>query len=281
MDFITYTEQLGLGIDDEYKQQSFLNKMYNFISNSKIELSHSEEAVFASEIGMRYRPRYTNDVYQYLIEELSNVWHYIDAYREFRYKLATIVTLVNYLSKRERIEDFNIVYGWMKYALETSHILYQEESYDGEVFIFPKGDHLLDKGEILTPLKLLDDYPESKQSFIVALKEYNDLDESNASAVADQFRKALESFFQEFFDSNKSLENFKSEYGSFLQRNGIPSELSSNFVSLLNSYTNYNNNYAKHHDKTSKLALEYLLYETGNIIRLLISLKDNEMTGKS
>ena len=33
------------------------------------------------------------------------------------------------------------------------------------------------------------------------------------------------------------------------------------------------NNYAKHHDKTSINVLEYIMYQTGNIIRLLITLK--------
>ena len=72
------------------------------------------------------------------------------------------------------------------------------------------------------------------------------------------------------------MENYKSGYGGFLKDHGIPAELANNFQTLLDSYTNYNNNYAKHHDKTSLNALEYLLYQTGNIIRLLITLKNGE-----
>ena len=36
--------------------------------------------------------------------------------------------------------------------------------------------------------------------------------------------------------------------------------------------------YAKHHDKTELNVLEYLMYQTGNIIRLLITLKQAEPT---
>ena len=36
------------------------------------------------------------------------------------------------------------------------------------------------------------------------------------------------------------------------------------------------NNYAKHHNKTSRNVLEYIMYQTGNIIRLLITLKQEE-----
>ena len=38
------------------------------------------------------------------------------------------------------------------------------------------------------------------------------------------------------------------------------------------------NGYAKHHDKTELNVLEYLMYQTGNIISLLITLKQAEPT---
>jgi len=40
--------------------------------------------------------------------------------------------------------------------------------------------------------------------------------------------------------------------------------------------TNFMNGYAKHHDKASKKVLEYIMYQTGNIIRLLVTLKERE-----
>lgn len=40
------------------------------------------------------------------------------------------------------------------------------------------------------------------------------------------------------------------------------------------------NNYAKHHNKTSKNVLEYIMYQTGNIIRLLITLNQEEHVEK-
>lgn len=94
------------------------------------------------------------------------------------------------------------------------------------------------------------------------------------STVADLFRKALEAFFQCFFGCGKSLENMKSEYGEFLKEHGIPSEISGNLETMLKMYANFMNNYAKHRDKTSDQALEYLMYQTGNTIRLCIRLRD-------
>ena len=48
------------------------------------------------------------------------------------------------------------------------------------------------------------------------------------------------------------------------------------FNFLLQAYTSFMNNYAKHRDATSNRLLEYLMYQTGNIIRLLITLKQGE-----
>lgn len=52
--------------------------------------------------------------------------------------------------------------------------------------------------------------------------------------------------------------------------------ISGNFETLLQAYTSFMNNYAKHRDATSNRLLEYLMYQTGNIIRLLITLKQGE-----
>ena len=97
-----------------------------------------------------------------------------------------------------------------------------------------------------------------------------------ASDVADLFRKALETFFQEFFKSGSSLENLLSEYGTYLKDKGVPSKLSGDLKRITDSYAHFMNDYAKHHDKTSIDVLEYIMYQTGNIIRLVITLNQKE-----
>lgn len=72
------------------------------------------------------------------------------------------------------------------------------------------------------------------------------------------------------------MENCKAEYGKYLKDNGVPSEVSNNLETLLQAYTNYMNNYAKHTDKAKINVLEYLMYQTGNIIRLVIMLNQEE-----
>lgn len=276
MDFITYSEKLGVGFDDTYKQQFFLNVMFNYINGSSIEFPSSYEQAYVSQIGLAYRPIHTNDIRHLLIESLGNIWSYINRFKGFKSKLSAIVMLVNFFKKIGNDRDYGELFESLTSALDLAHIAYQLEEDEDGVFVFPKGDSFLDDGEVFKPLMLLDGFPKTRECFIAALKMYNDIDDSNASRIADQFRKTLERFFQEFFKADKSLEHFKSEYGTFLKEKGMTKELAGNFESILQAYTNFNNNHAKHKETTSKLVLEYLLYETGNIIRLLITLQEEK-----
>ena len=143
---------------------------------------------------------------------------------------------------------------------------------DDGCFIIPKGAYELDEKNINIPFEWLKAYPSARTAMENALKAYSNMD--NPSQVADLFRKTLETFAQEFFDKNASLENLKSVFGQFFKSKGVPQELSSNLETTLQMYTNYMNNYAKHHDKTERKYLEFIMYQTGNIIRFVISLTD-------
>lgn len=275
MDYITYMEKLGLCFFDTDKQNIFLSNIRNYICDiAKIDFPYTAESVYASKLGVETFSLVT-PLGQRLYPGFNRTWNYIRSFEHFEEKLAAIVVLCNFLNELKIPAAQNFKRKICS-SLESAHILYQVYDDEDGIFIFPKGNELLDKGEVEEPLSLLDSFPTSKKAFIKALKMYHDANSETASIVADQFRKALETFFKEFFCSDKSLENLKSEYGSFLKSHHIPSELSNNFESLLQSYTNFINNFAKHKDATSESVLEYIMYQTGNIIRLLITLKQND-----
>ena len=71
------------------------------------------------------------------------------------------------------------------------------------------------------------------------------------------------------------MENNKSTYGKYLKERGVPTQISNNFESLLKLYTSFNNEYAKHNQNTQKNVVESIMYLTGIIMRLLITLKDS------
>ena len=204
---------------------------------------------------------------------LQRAWLYLEERQAyFSDFLSCCVALINSYPKKEKAVK-NVLKRELFDALSNSQIKYNILTDKDGIFVFPKGAEELDDALVSQPLEWLKQYPESEKAWVKALKSYADATEANASDVADLFRKTLETFFREFFKGNKSLENYKKDYGDYLKGKGIPTEISNNLETLLQAYTNFINNYAKHRDATSDKVLEYLMYQTGNIIRLLITLE--------
>ena len=267
MDWLDYRAKLGIAFYDEQKLNYFLVKMFNVIDNIDFSIDEEEYMAFcdvtASELNYgclhsydgRDRFRHISNILRSNSKSLSDF-------------LAYYIAFINvYKQNGLNFKDL------LLRKLEESHIMYEIIDDDGNCFVFLKGAKELDNALVSEPLEWLTEYPKAHKAFIQALKDYSDITKVNASNIADSFRKALESFCQEFFNSKKSLENYKSDIGKFLVSNDIPKEISGNFEKILNSYCQFNNHYAKHRDATSNTALEFIMYQTGSFIRLLITCK--------
>lgn len=276
MDFIDYREKLEIGFCDEGKFKYFKVKILNFLNSLYDDLDFDEYCCFCNLTGL-----YVDWNLQYLHSGNKKLEHCLslikrkDTLNEF---LAYYMALTNSISleRKETPLTREFFCDAICCMLDESHIPVDLKKYKNEYFIFPKGAKELDDALVSEPLEWLKDYPNSHKAFVKALKAYSDASDDNASDIADLFRKSLETFFQEFFDKTQSLENLKKIYGEYLREHSVPGEISNNFETLLQSYTNYINNYAKHHDKASENVLEYIMYQTGNIIRLLIKLKEDD-----
>ena len=274
MDWLDYREKLGIGFYDEEKMGYLIT---NLITYAKVAFYRMKVTPFIDYIldtgsPLRQKELTINNpsidesrgsaVIHILLEHQGSLEDFLSYY----------MPLVNRLNKEKRDDSIH----FLKTVMKQAHMLYELfEDQDG-FFIFPKGIKEFDDALVSQPLDWLSEYPQAQREWIDALKDYSDLTDEKASEVADKFRKALERFFQEFFNSTKALENLKAEYGTYMKTNGVPSEISNNLETVLQSYTNFMNNYAKHHNRTSKNVLEYILYQTGNIMRLLITLKQDK-----
>lgn len=272
MDFIDYREKLGLGFNDKELENLFFIRLFNILDDYNLienQVSRIEYCNFCNATGCPilhddYREDYWITVKSILHKNSTSIKNFLPFYMFF------INTQEDNDSKFLKKEDFKL---YICNCLDDTHIPYDVLEDNGRYFIFPKGVEELDKALVSENLIWLKDYPETQKAWISALKHYSESTELTASETADNFRKALETFFQEFFNSDKTLENLKSEYGNFLNEREIPPEITNTFEKLLDLYTKYMNNYAKHHDEVSKNVLEYIMYQTGNLIRLLITLK--------
>lgn len=288
MDFIDYREKLGIGFCDEEKFTYFLSRFFSKLEEpTKVPMSvrlipPKDYRAFCDLVGV---PIDFAILGADPIQDLERFRFCIKILKEhstnFLDFLSYVISFVNSIGTRPKMTStFNREHyaDMVITALNSAHIPYELLMDNDEYFIFPKGVSEFDDVLVSQPLEWLQKYPVARTAWIKALKEYAPSTEENASDVADKFRKALEAFFQEFFGGQKSLENYKSDYGKYLKEQGIPKEISGNFETLLQSYTQFINNYAKHRDATSDKVLEYIMYQTGNIIRLLITLQQEETT---
>lgn len=267
MKWIDYREALGVGFSDHDKRNMLESKivvMFDCISDSDF---YNEENVckqFFSDVGERNPGQY---YLWYQVKDnitknkdISGLISYTIAFSNAAKKVG-LKPLGEYVL--ENLKDF----------LDELKLSYEIITDKDGCFIFPKGAKELDDGNVNIPFEWLNEYPLSRKAMENALRAYSN--KELPSQVADLFRKALETFAQEFFGREASLEKLKTDIGQFLKDKGVPKELSGNFESLLQMYTNYMNNYAKHHDKTEEKYLEFIMYHTGNIIRFIISLSED------
>ena len=268
MDWLDYREKLGLGFNDTTKTKMLYNKIIEFLKKVHGEY-RLREALFDYDIAYSFCQEVGENTYY---GDLRDVMESLGKENCIAGIISKFIALVNLGTEK----GTKLLIDLLKSYIETLNIQYELIKDDDGYFIFPKGVETLDEALVSEPLEWLNEYPKTRAEFVQALKDYSNLTDENASDVADKFRKALERFFQEFFEKNGTLENLKKEYGSYMKGKGVPSELSNNLEALLQAYTNFMNGYAKHHNKTNKNLLEYIMYQTGNIIRLLITIKGAE-----
>lgn len=276
MDWIDYREKLGIGFSDRDKVEHFMTKMFNILDGlgdeSRMQISEDEYYAFCNVTGISMRHGdLCGEGYQIITNILRRNSHTLEHF------LAYYVAFINCQKdsdyKRWTKENFkNVVCN----ILRESHIPYELVKDNEGYFIFPRGAEEMDTALVSQPLSWLSTYPKTHTAYVKALKEYSEATHDNASDIADKFRKTLETFLREFFGNSAPLEKNKVEYGRYLKSQGIPSEITGNMETLLQAYANFMNGYAKHQDATSLNVLEYLMYQTGNIIRLLITLKQAE-----
>ncbi len=285
MDFLDYREKLGIGFNDEGKFQYFLNKIYNIIkikdeSSPFYQVGIKNYLNFCNMTGTQtniellyvmedpYDGTDDNGVerYRHCLNVLDNHKSYLEEF------LAYYIAFVNSLpinSNKNCCRE--VLIDVLKNMLTESHISFEVLKDNEEYFVFPKGAKELDDALVSEPLMWLESYPKAHSTFCRALKQY--ADGEHTRDVADNLRKALEEFLQEYLENNKNLETNKNEVCKFLGEKGVDAEFCSMLHSLLNTYKTINDKYAKHHDALDKKLLEFIMYQTGVFIRMLISVK--------
>jgi len=272
LDWIDYREKLGIGFNDNEKATIFMKNIYNFLDSlnslSNFNLGIEEYVNFCTTTGTFMKIH----AHSY-IEEIMNVLAVkMDVFKEF---IAYYVAFINSLPNNDdcvysRKEIVGITQRFLNGAHIPVKIIVEDEKY----FIFPKGAKELDDVLVSEPLEWLADYPNAHKTYCIALKQYSE--GIYIRDAADNLRKALEAFLQEFLGNSQNLESNKNNICRYLGEQGVDAGVSSLYKTIINSYKNINDRIVKHNDNIDEKLLEFLLYQTGILIRMTITVKKAE-----
>lgn len=269
MNWVDYNSKLGISFDDEQKFELLKNKIHNLLYYIGTELTSSDyrnSSFIDYFVMIGYKTNLLN------IKGVIESMEYVDSLSELisRYTAFSITSQKHFSNK----VVISIIKDFLPKELANLHIQYETLDDEQGWLIIPKGAKELDDALVSQPLEWLKEYPKAHKTFCIALKQY--ADGEYIRDTADNLRKALEEFLQEFIRNEKNLEANKNEICKYLGKQNVDAGISGLFHPLINTYKNINDRTAKHHDKVDAKLLEFLLYQTGVLIRMVLSVKENE-----
>ncbi len=271
MNFIDYSEKLKIGFNDVNKLQMLKNKISNILKRNvpHIYIDIDDIFLFYQMLGCEFDDTFYSDNLEYAVLVKLD-----DAYSLKKY-ISIYIAFVNTFRNKPQIKYSNRKYlcNMLTDTLIDLKIPFELKRDGKEYYLFPKGAEELDDTLVSQPLSWLEDYPTAHKTFVVALRQY--ADGVFIRDVADNFRKSLEDFLKEFFSNTKNYSNNISEVGNFLKSAGLDSEITNIYVNLCKAYDTLNNKVAKHNDMVEPIYLEFLMYQTGLFIRMLIVVKNS------
>lgn len=265
MRYVDYREKLGLGFNDSDKTKMLFNKVIEFLKKVNSDYCLQEELFGRNDIEYLF----CQDVGESTIYD--NFYDIIISFQK-ETCIAGIISKFIVLVNLGTVDGSKVLIDLIKGYLESLNIPYELIKDEDGYFIFPKGAKELDDALVSEPLEWLSEYPKSRKTYMIALKQYSD--GIYIRDVADNLRKTLETFLQEFLGNTKNLETNKNEICKYLGGQGVDSGVSGLFQPLINAYKNINDRIAKHNDAVDKNLLEFLLYQTGVLIRMVITVKN-------
>ena len=261
MNWIDYREKLGLCFRDNEKAKMLANMIANYVDYGTVEENYGPDDYyrFCQMVGRKYEDRYLE------VFGLGNI--FVNKPMSMSDLVSYFIALVNTYVENNRCTRKDMIDELIQ-MLKNLNLRYELIHDENGYYVFPGGAKELDDALVSQPLDWLAAYPRAYKTFCNALRQYSE--GIYIRDVADNLRKALEEFLQEFLGNTKNLETNKNEICKYLGEQGVDAGISGLFHPLINAYKNINDRIAKHNDAVDEKLLEFLLYQTGVLIRMVI-----------
>lgn len=168
-------------------------------------------------------------------------------------------------------------------CIKETRITHSDEYY--EAILFP--DESYDIGYIKNAIEVAmrrdgtDDSKRAQQGMIKGMlddntnlkKLYNDavtyLYGLDNRAALDNLRLCIEQLMKEALVNSKPLEKQKEDFGKYLKAKGFPSEIRTQALNTLDSFTKYQNNNVKHNSKNEYAEMDFVFSMGESLIKVL------------
>jgi len=191
-------------------------------------------------------------------------------------QLATVLQILFWVLEEQHHETQHkiseIIQEIRKISVLTPSASFKVHRKGEQIIIYPSGDQFLDEGIVDFVLSGLEDYPDTGKAFERALKIYQRGEASQYRNLLDDLRFALEQLLQKVLNSKSSLENQKEKCLQWLNSQGLHVQIVNLYQTLLSQFVQYQNNAVKHGENFSVDEVEFMIYLTGNFMRLILQL---------
>ena len=113
---------------------------------------------------------------------------------------------------------------------------------------------------------MLEDNPNPKKLYNDAVTYLYGLDNR---AALDNLRLCIEQLMKEALENSKPLEKQKEDFGKYLKAKGFPSEIRTQALNTLDSFTKYQNNNVKHNFKDEYAEMDFVFSMGESLIKVL------------
>lgn len=270
MKYIEILEKLGL----QYSVEEKFNKFATVIANA-INAYEKKFIPFANAFGIcqELGVLFQEERFGYI--DTTNGGYRADRYLKYvlfehRLSMLEFLTNLSVIIKNEffKDEENSFLIRMIKFGLDNNNLPFIVH----ENIVIPKGDEILDSEIVLYCLDALYKYKDAYKNFINALKQYYEGNYTRNSA--DNLRVTLEVLVKELISKPSfRLENSQRDLAPWLETNGVEVYLRNLICNTIKDYCTFQNEYVKHNDIIKKEYMEYLVYQTGVIVRFLLSVQ--------
>jgi hypothetical protein len=193
--------------------------------------------------------------------------------------LATIIQILFWVL--EEIEDneiqdiaLELVREIKKLSVLTPSASFAIYKRGKQFIIYPNGDDFLDQRIIDSTLSGLENHPEISESFERALKNYLRGEIVDYRSLLDNLRFTLEQLLKKVLKNQAPLEKQKPALKIWFKDKGLHPQIVNLYGELLQAYYLYQNDAVKHNKDFSLDEVEFMIYLTGNFMRLILQLEN-------